>query len=419
MTKRLIVLLLVISGLTSSAQKKCRTADYTELQLSETPSLRSGLMQIEEFTKHKISITETNQRSAQTQVNGLIKIPVVFHVLYHLPEENIPASLINDMMTALNRDFRRKNSDTVNTPAVFKPFAADMEIEFQLATMDPQGRSTSGVERKYTPVKYWLSDDKMKFASNYGADAWDSRSYLNIWICNMKDVFGYSTLPGLDKKKDGVVFSLENFSAGYITAYAVNDHRTLVHEVGHWLNLRHIWGDSFCGDDFVDDTPKQSIYTSGCPSGTRQSCSNGVNGDMYMNYMDFTQDPCMNMFTRGQKARARALFETGGPRNSFLVSKGLNTSLVQAAALPDFYPKWLEARVYPNPSSSVINIYFEYDERWIGRELQVMDMSGRIIATRKITSVIPQIDVSRLSAGVYIIRAEKDDEKLQAKFIKN
>src|ERR1043165_4981181 len=98
--------------------------------------------------------------------------------------------------------------------------------------------------------------------------------------------------------------------------------RTAVHEVGHWLGLKHIWGDAACGDDLVEDTPPQGWYTQGCPTGFHSSCNNGVMGDMYMNYMDYTSDACMNLFTAGQKQRMRALFATGGARASLLQSKG-------------------------------------------------------------------------------------------------
>jgi hypothetical protein len=134
--------------------------------------------------------------------------------------------------------------------------------------------------------------------------------------------------------------------------------------------------------------------------------------------MDFTDDVCMNMFTNGQRKRARTIFETGGPRNSILYSKGLNTSMIESATLPDFYPKWYYAQVYPNPATTSIKIYFDYDERWIGKKMEILDMSGRVVFNKIIGSKIETIDVNRLTAGVYFIRAEKEGEKLHAKFVK-
>jgi hypothetical protein len=407
-------LFLVLSAIQVQAQKRCSSSEYLAQALASDAALKSRMNEIEMFAMQVAGKSAANQRTQFT--TQVIKIPVVFHVLYNSPDENVRTERIIEQMNALNRDFRRKNADTVNTPQAFTAFAADMEIEFQLAKRDPAGRSTEGIVRKYTPVKYWMSDDKMKFNSTYGDNAWDSKSYLNIWVCNLKGELGYSALPGSDLLKDGIVL---NYSAiGGNGSSNTNKGRTLVHEAGHWLSLKHIWGDSYCGDDHIEDTPEQSTYTPGCPSGIRRTCGNNDAGDMYMNYMDFTNDGCMNLFTKGQKQKARALFEPGGYRNSILNTTAFNTPTIYAASLPDFYPRWKEAQVYPNPATNNLNIYLEYDERWIGKEIQVIDMTGKIMFRKTITSTIQQIDVNRLARGMYFIRAEKEDEKIQGKFIK-
>ena len=392
--------------------------EYAEQQLNLDNTIKNRFEEIEVFTSENINSSNDNTQRIY-RLPEVITIPVVVHVLYHTPDQNVSKQTIDLLLAALNRDFNMRNSDTVNIPAVFKPLATSMGFEFKLASMDPKGLGTTGIIRKYTPITYWLSDDKMKFNASFGDDGWDSKSYLNIWICNMIDALGYSSFPGMDASKDGVVMSLESMATGYYgTSAKVNDYRTIVHEVGHWLNLRHIWGEGYCGDDKVDDTPKQSTYTPGCPSGSRISCSNNLPGDMYMNYMDFTNDVCMNMFTIGQRKRARALFESGGVRNSILFSKGLNIAESQPAELPDYHPKWLHVQVYPNPATTVLKLFFEYDDRWKGKKLQIFDITGRLVFSKIISSRIETIDISRLDPGTYFIDAWKEEEKLRAKFIK-
>lgn len=406
--------ILLLAAYNMQAQTKCYSSEYMAMELKRNTTFKTKIDEIETFTRQLQNNPQLNQRTSST--TQIIRIPVIFHVLYNTAEENISAERIIHQLNALNRDFRRRNSDSVKTPKAFLPLAADMEIEFYLANRDPLGRSTSGIERKYTPVKYWISDDKMKFKESAGADAWDTKSYLNIWVCKMLDVMGYSNLPGTETTKDGIVLSYTSVSTNEKIQNTVG--RTLVHEAGHWLNLLHIWGDVYCGDDLVNDTPKQSTYTVGCHTEIRRTCGNTEAGDMYMNYMDFTDDGCMNLFTKNQRQRARSLFEPGGYRHSILSSKAFEEPVTFVATLPDFYPKWKEAHLYPNPAIHSINISLEYDDRWVGKEMLVMDMIGNIVIRKIISSTNQQIEVNRLPAGIYFIQAQKGTEKLIKKFVK-
>ena len=349
---------------------------------------------------------------------GIIRIPVVVHVLYHEPSENITDQQIISQVEALNRDFRRRASDTINTPPYFRQFAADCEIEFYLAISDPQQKSTSGITRTYTPVRLWNADDMMKSKTAMGKDGWDSRYYLNIWVCNLDQVAGYASLPGGPAENDGIVIDFTSFGTRDIIG-PYNMGKTVVHEVGHWLNLKHIWGDEHCGDDLVYDTPKQSVYTIGCPSAIRVSCDNGPYGNMYMNYMDFTEDACMNMFTQGQKARMRNLFVTGGARHSMLSSKGLDTPLIFETPLPENPPTWLFPRLFPVPAANTITLDISYDIRWVGKILEVYNVHGQPVMQLQVKNAIQQYDVSRLQAGIYFLIGKKDDgESIKIKFLK-
>ena len=220
----------------------------------------------------------------------------------------------------MNNDYRRQNADAVNTPAPFKSVAADTRIVFCLAKVDPNGNHTSGIIRKYTKTDLFLSDDAMKFSTSGGDDIWDSKRYLNIWVCNLFGrTLGYSVMPGAPADKDGVVIQYSVFGTTPNVAAPYNKGRTVTHEVGHWLGLKHLWGDAVCGDDGIADTPTQQTNNSGCPSFPHlSSCSINFNGDMFMNFMDFTDDACMNMFTHGQKNEMRSLFALGNVEEFFI-----------------------------------------------------------------------------------------------------
>ena len=286
--------------------------------------------------------------------------------------------------------------------------AANCSIEFQLATADVRRRNTSGIIKKYTPVAKWKMDDQMKFSSSMGDDAWDATQYLNIWVCNLDRLAGYSSFPGGDTKLDGVVIDFGAFGALQETA-TYGQGKTAVHELGHWMGLKHLWGDAYCGDDGVDDTPKQASYTSGCPSTIRITCGNGPDGDMYMNYMDFTNDVCLNMFTKGQKDKMRALFMPGGSKYSFLNSKGLLPALIFEIPLPDDGPKWLHPQLYPNPVNTVLNLDLSYDIRWVGKTAKIVNISGQTVMQFVISAKIQQIQINKLSPGLYFIAAKRED----------
>ncbi len=397
------------------AQKTCGTAAYLESQLQSDPSQAAVLHQLENSILPYI--TEQNRANQRTSSNAVIRIPVVVHILYNQPHENISDEQVMHQIETLNKSFRRQNADTANAPAHFASLAADCEIEFHLATSDPQRRSTNGIVRKYTPVKSWKADDKMKFSSEMGADGWDSKSYLNIWVCNLSRVAGYSTFPGGDPAKDGIVLGYSVFGTGGSGGFELG--RTAVHEAGHWMNLKHLWGDEHCGDDGVDDTPKQSSYNTGCPATAKVSCGNGPYGDMFMNYMDFTNDACMNLFTKGQKARMRNLFLTGGPRHSILSSTGLNEPLILESPLPDEPPRWLQPHLFPNPALTEMTLDLSYDIRWLGKVISIFNQQGQVMMQFTVTSKVQQVNVGKLSSGMYYLAGKKDDgETIKQKFIK-
>ena len=297
----------LLASASAFAQRNCSAMEVLELQVQEDPKRGVKLDQIE---AHFENIEATGIRN----VAGVVTIPVVVHVLYSNATQNISDAQIMSQIQVLNDDFRRTNSDADNAWSQ----AADTEIEFCLATSDPAGNATNGILRVPTSVSAFGTNDGMKSASSGGSNAWPASNYLNIWVCNIGGgILGYAQFPGGSPSTDGVVCGYQYFGTIGTAQAPFNLGRTTTHEVGHWLNLRHIWGDGGCGaDDFVSDTPKSGGANYGCQVGS-SSCGSV---DMVQNYMDYSDDACMNLYTVGQKNRMRALFESGGYRASLLNS---------------------------------------------------------------------------------------------------
>lgn len=308
----------------AQSERDCGTMENLSLRQQLDPSLKSRMAEIESFTEKKIleMKSSTNRNAA-----AIISIPIVVHVLYSNANENISNAQILSQIQVLNDDFRRQNSDADNAWSQ----AADTEIEFCLATVDPNGNATNGITRKSTTRTTWGTNDDMKKASLGGVNPWDTSQYLNMWICNIGGgILGYAQFPGGSAATDGVVMGPQYFGSsdggsGFYLSAPFDKGRTTTHEVGHFFNLRHIWGDSNCGNDFVSDTPTHQTSNGGCPIG-KTSCSST---DMVQNYMDYTNDTCMNLFTVGQKNRMRAVLVSGGARNSLA-----NSSKCGAVAQP-------------------------------------------------------------------------------------
>jgi len=269
-------------------------------------------------------LTELRMRSALAKVApGPVTIPVVVHVVFNAASENISDAQIQSQVAALNRDYRAKNTDKSKTPGVWSGLVTDASIQFALASKNPSGKPTSGITRTHTTRTSFSDDNAVKSAATGGANPWPSKKYLNIWVCTFEttptgQLLGYAQFPGGPVKTDGVVILNTAFGTKGTAAAPFNLGRTATHEVGHWLNLRHIWGDTedCSGNDFVADTPNAQHPNFGKPKFPHISCHNGPSGDMFVNYMDYVDDAAMVMFTAGQVARMHATL--AGPRKSLI-----------------------------------------------------------------------------------------------------
>ncbi|NNK81451.1 MAG: zinc metalloprotease, partial [Flavobacteriales bacterium] len=305
--------LMVGMVLSISAQRNCGSMEYLEQQKLNDSKIQEKMQEIELHTKDFID------HPTERVVNGVVTIPVVVHVVYNNGSENISDAQVQSQIDVLNADFRRFNSDADGTWSQ----AEDSEIEFCLATVDPNGNATNGITRTSTSTSAFGTNDQVKFNSSGGKDAWDASQYMNMWVCDISGgILGYAQFPGGSSSTDGIVIDYQYFGTIGTASAPFDLGRTATHEVGHYLNLRHIWGDGGCSvDDFVSDTPTSDNPNYGCATG-HVSCGST---DMVQNYMDYSDDACMNLFTAGQNVRMRALFDNGGFRESLGNSSACGT----------------------------------------------------------------------------------------------
>ena len=300
----------------SQSGRTCGSMDHLQQQIAEDPAVETRMHQIERATSQWLS-------DPSHRTGAVITIPVVVHVVYNTAAQNISDAQIQSQIAVLNEDFRKLNADASLTPSVFSSLATDCQIQFCLAQRDPNGNATTGIVRKSTTTTAFSTNDNVKRTANGGDDAWNSTQYLNLWSCNLSGgVLGYAQFPGGAAATDGVVILYSAFGRTGTVSAPYNKGRTATHEVGHWLNLRHIWGDANCGSDLVNDTPTAKTSNFGCPTFPYNvgACSGNTTGEMTMNYMDYTDDACMYMFTAGQAARMTAAINTS--RTGLLTSLG-------------------------------------------------------------------------------------------------
>ncbi len=288
----------------SVSGNRCAAHDVLEIQLQEDPTLAARMQAIERITEDYIKNPGNYFLSG-----GQVIIPVVFNVLYKTAAENISQAQIQSQIDVLNADFAATNADYNSTPGIFQAVrSGDIHVRFIL----------DQVVRKSTSKKSWTTNDAMKKTSLGGLNPISPTTKLNIWVCNMGGgILGYAQFPGGNSATDGIV--LDDRATGKVGTAAApyGLGRTATHEIGHWLNLRHIWGDATCGNDQVADTPTHNTSNGGCPVYPHYSTCSGTPVEMTMNYMDYTYDACMYMFSAGQNSRMNATFLPGGGRNSF------------------------------------------------------------------------------------------------------
>lgn len=410
--KKLLLSVFGLLALTAGAQEKCSAHSLHEQKLMEDPSLVVKQQQLEDFTANWIQ----SHPVIGKERNAIYRIPVVVHVVYNTAGQNISDAQIQSQIDILNDDFQLMNADSLQPSHPFWAYTANTQIEFCLASQDPNGNYTTGVTRTQTSVSSFNGDGSVKFSAYGGVDNWDPTKYLNLWVCDLGasgGTLGYASFPSdlsTYPAEDGVVIHHQAFgdigTAGD-GGFAANDlGRTATHEVGHWLNLFHIWGDNQpnCGDDLVADTEPCDEPNYGIPSfplDANNPCGTGADGEMFMNYMDYVDDQAMVMFTFGQSSRMHAAIN--GPRSGLLTTTGCDAPL---SVDEQIFAESFE--VYPNPSSGSFTVQFQKNLPK-GSEILVYNLVGELVKTISLTNELKHtLDLTDLADGVYYANLKSD-----------
>lgn len=379
-------------------------------------------------------ITRVNETFERAKLIGaqnrsdVYTIPVVVHVVYENDAENIPDSVIFNQIESLNADYRRLNEDAVNVRDTFNTIVGDTFIEFQLAVIDPDGNPTTGITRTETDVTSFFDwatfAEDVKQTATGGIDAWDQSRYLNIWICDMSffgEVFllGYATPPdgldhwpdgAIDGLADGVVLQYETVGSnnpnplisGGLTMEVVG--RTLTHEVGHYLGLRHIWGDGGCSEqDGIDDTPNMSVQSSQDCDLEKNTCVDDIEGlgdlpDMVENYMDYSAETCQNSFTQGQVDMMRSIIEN---YRGDLIEGNPALGIDEKIASP------FELSIYPNPSKGG-EVTIAVDKFDLNSTISIYAESGQQFGQYQINATANSIALTNMAPGLYFVRVDNE-----------
>lgn len=392
--------------------ERCSTPEYHKELINSDPLYKSRIDSIEKVMQAWIEEHKDNMPKT------IVTIPVVFHIVYNTDIENVSNERIYEQLDALNRDYRNLNPDGVNVPAEFQQYRADTYLEFCLAKRDPNGNSTTGIERRHTnETSFPISlNSGVKYYSQGGLDAWNSSKYLNIWVCDLTgNNLGYAQFPGGNPDTDGLVVDYEYFGITATTPPFTMG-RTSVHEIGHCFNLIHIWGDinDCSATDYCIDTPNQETYNFYCPSfPLTDACTTNPPGIMFMNYMDYVDDECMLMFTHDQAARIQACLNT--IRAELKVSDGCVPIGIEELNGSN------SLKVYPNPASDKISI--EIPNITIDNiSIAITNSMGSLVYAQSSSNFNSRLELRlpNLPQGIYFLKVESQSFCLSEKiFILN
>ena len=402
----------------------CATMKYKEMEEKLDPSIKEIRKKIEE--EARIFIENQTINPIAQKGRAVITIPVVFHVVHNTatPAENVSDACIMAQLKVINDDYRKLNTDWTNvTQTGWNALVADCEIEFCLAVRDPGNNPTTGITRtSTTATDFPYAGNKVKFTAQGGKDVWDRNKYFNIWVCDLEDgILGYAQFPGGSAVTDGLVIDYKYMMSSQGCGTVPYDKgRTSTHELGHCFGLKHVWGDDEdCSEsDDVSDTPDQEIEHYDCfPAGSFQTdaCSGDDPGTMWMNYMDYTNDACMYMFTAGQKAVINATMN--GVRASLKTSNGC-TPLTDV----EYLLASESVSIYPNPSSGDVVMKVNVTDL-SSANVTVFNALGEAVLVKQVfdlsTNNEVKLDMHNKPEGMYFVKMETPEGAVTKKIVIN
>ncbi|MCH2230596.1 MAG: T9SS type A sorting domain-containing protein [Crocinitomicaceae bacterium] len=423
----LLAICLIASSTFAQTIHKCASYEAIQYQESITPGFINQVNSV--FNASKAYSVNNSEKS-----NPIYNIPVVVHIVYNSPEQNLADSVIYNQLEILNKDYNRLNADTVNMRSDFDIVKGNPQINFTLAQIDENGAPTTGITRTSTATTSFgsfafftgdFSDlEKVKSTVDGGHDPWDQSRYLNIWVCNMSinilgqettALLGYATPPAglpnwpvgsVPNLNDGVVIQFQAFGSNNPNILDAGNGpinvkgRTAIHEVGHYLGLRHIWGDGDCNEqDGIDDTPNADAQSNQDCDFIKNTCIDNIQGvdlpDMVENYMDYSEETCQNSFTQGQVDLMHGVLEN--ERYNLVYNNPAGLTEINA----------FEFNLYPNPASNKFTVKsMEKIER-----IQLISITGQTLRTIDVNSTSAIINTDDLTTGLYYIIIASENQQ--------
>lgn len=435
MIKKLSALLcgmLLMGNFGYAQHEQCGTQELMNAYLAAHPEAVEALKIYEQDIQNRTAVLEKQKAtSASKTTASLINVPIVYHVVLsaaQISEIGGVAGIFKraeSQIQVLNRDFNGNNLDTV--PTIFQPLKGSAGFNFAIVHTGPNGKGTSGIEIREAPTTFAgfaTGDGNLKSMTGGGLDPWDNSKYLNVWITDITtsgggEVLGYAYSPTyaknvvFDANQMGVVIDYKAFGRrqGPFEVYFPNadSGRTMVHEMGHYFTLWHIWGNTSVGsgncndDDGVNDTPPQKdANQTTCPSFPKNNCNSTPGGEMFMNYMDYVTDVCMRMFSKGQVSRMQSEFSGSGGSYSlqwsgYLMTYPTGVSSVEVSNSFD---------IMPNPTNGQVNIVFNAEAAKL-KSIMVISPMGQIIKSinhDNNTANSVSVDLSAFAKGIYTVK---------------